>query len=130
MTAHMIHKLLQPQISAVLALIVYGSWAAFSNVSYGYNTVLIAFLIQGGYAFVSTLALGVAVIHTFRRLGSSRAARIGSFLLGFTVLCTVPAGLHVLAGTPNIVQSILPGLIWGTGYLVLLLRTQCPVVAS
>jgi hypothetical protein len=105
----------------MLACLIYGSWAAFSNFEFGMVAAAKAFSIQGLFAFVATLSLGLLAKTLYWKWGKNVSALIASFLVCFTIICTVPTCLHWFAGTPNITQSILPGLVWGSFYLAAIL---------
>jgi hypothetical protein len=99
----------------------YGTWAAFVNFDYGKLASVKAFFIQGIFAFIATLNLGLFAKTLYSRLGRNRLAVIASFICCSALLCTIPTSLHWFAGTPNIFQSVLPGLLWGTLYLAMIL---------
>lgn len=119
----MLKFLLQPLVSALLACLIYGVWAAYVNLTFGPDVALKAALIQGGFAFFATLSLGLLAKIIYVRCGANRIAVVISFSLCFGVMFIVPFSLHYVLGTPNIIQSMIPGLIWGSGYIGLLIRT-------
>ena len=112
-------SLLTPYLAPYVALLAYGGWAAFSNMAFGMKPMLLAFLVQGSFAFVSTWLLTKLVIALLKQ---QSGRRMPVFLLCSFLLAAIPASLHALAGTPNIFQAMLPGLILGNGYLWLLLQ--------
>jgi hypothetical protein len=119
-----IAKLLKPIPSSIIALIVYGGWAAFTNLSHGTLIATKAFLVQGIFALLATLGLSLLARRLYDQLGKNYSALTAAFCSCFLIIATVPALLHTWVGTPNIIQSILPGLIWGTLYLTATL-VQC-----
>jgi len=114
----LIRYLLHPVSTAILALLAYGSWAAFSNIDFGLITALKAFGVQGLFAFTTTLGLSLLAARLYRSFGANYTAILFSFLLCFILIGTVPPVLHWLISTPNIFKSILPGLIWGSIYIL------------
>lgn len=101
-----------------LAALAYGGWAAFSNWEYGeLNIWLTAGLVQGTFAFVATLLLTRLVLF-LRSWREGRLSAVAVFCCCSTVLLAVPTLLQWLAGTPDIIQSILPGAIIGHLYLL------------
>ncbi|EAR08720.1 hypothetical protein [Reinekea blandensis] len=115
--------LLKPHVSALFAFIGYGSWAALSNSSFGWSTSMVALMIQGSFAFTSTLLLGRFTLQLSHRLGTSRRAQTTVWLISLTLLVSIPLSLHLLAGTPNTLRTMLPGLLIGNLYVFGLLRT-------
>ena len=99
-------------------MLVYGGWAIFANFEHGRSAWLMAGIIQGIYAFGSTLAITVVAYWAYIRIGSGIQGILCSFGLSFLVMLSIPVSIHTVAGTPDILQTILPGLIWGSGYLI------------
>ncbi len=123
----MITKILSTPLSAsIAACIGYGIWSAFCNWSHGIKTAISAFLVQGSFAFTSTLLLSVLAITLMRKLSDARFTKSLTFLICYIFIATIPASLHWLAGTPEIFASILPGLIIGSAYLTFLLKQHQP----
>lgn len=96
----------------------YGTWAAWSNNEFGVVTCIKAFAAQGSFAFVATLSLTLIAASLYKKLGQSGFAIAFAFGCCFLISVTVPASIHWLIGTPRILQSMLPGLIWGSAYLM------------
>ncbi|MBU2863239.1 hypothetical protein KO489_05245 [Reinekea forsetii] len=115
-------NLLHPHWAACIALLGYGSWAALANSNYGLKVSLLAFSIQGSFAFVSTLFSGLVAIYIFQKLPFKPLKYAASLLITMTCLCAIPFILHRVAQTPNIFASMLPGIVIGTLYLSLLLK--------
>jgi hypothetical protein len=106
-----------------LAAAVYGAWAGFSNWSApSASAWIIAAIVQGTFAFVSTLLLTKMVVFLLQ-WKTSTLAWWQVYLLCSAVLLFVPSFLHFIAGTPHIIHSILPGAVIGhvyLGYLIFL----------
>lgn len=100
------------------AALAYGGWAAFSNWEYGDLYIwLTAGLVQGTFAFVATLLLTRLVLF-LRGWREGRLNGLTVFLCCSSILLVVPALSQWFAGTPNILQSILPGAVIGHLYLL------------
>lgn len=120
----MIAILLKPVNAAMLACIVYGGWAAFANSDFGSWVSLKAFCAQGGYAFIATLFVGSAATALYSKFGETPVAVALSFVSCLFVMLAFPWLLHRLVGTPNILTAMLPGLLWGSAYLLAALWTH------
>ncbi|WP_143698145.1 hypothetical protein [Vibrio sp. qd031] len=116
----MIKKLLQPIPSAGLAALGYGGWAFWVQDSQTFTESLSAAMVQGSFAFLSTLFLGQVARWLFLRFQSKLVVFICCSLL----LCTVPSLLHTINHSQQILFAILPGLIVGHLYLCSLLWFQ------
>lgn len=104
-----------------LAAAVFGGWAAFVNLGHGGGVAARAGLGQGGYALVATwLVTGTAV--SVLRLGGGGWRGAGlAFPAAFSVMVTLPLAVHLSLGTPEIAAAMTPGLLWGSGYVIVLL---------
>lgn len=96
------------------AALFYGGWATYCNWAYDMKVALTAGLVQGGFAFTSTLILTSLVLYLLKR---NNATFTRVFAQSSFPLVTIPALLHFLAGTPNILAAMLPGLVVGHIYL-------------
>lgn len=119
-----IQTLLKPRIAAILAFLAYGTWAAICNLSYGLSSAAQAFAVQGSYALLSTLLLGTLACALLSFFGKSALAALLSFAGCLLFMVLIPWALHSLAGTPEILLSMIPGLIWGSLYLTVLLWSE------
>lgn len=110
-----------------IAGLAYGGWSAFSNWEHGMQAALLAFLVQGAFAFTSTYVLGRIVAKTADKCAAIQNAVMqlfAVFMVGSTFLWATPTVLHLIAGTPNILMAMLPGLIVGHIYLFVITRNQ------
>lgn len=103
--------------TALLAAFIYGTWAGFANMEYGTMIWLKAAIIQGGYAFISTLSITHIAKFVFLRFKCGISGILTGFTASFIVMVAIPFAVHTLAGTPDLWQTILPGIIWGSIYL-------------
>ena len=108
-------------LNSFAAMLIYGSWAVYANFEHGAQAWKMAGAIQGVYAFFSTLSVTVVAQWVYTKCGRGWLGIVVGFLVSFVVMLTIPIAVHNLAGTPDILQTILPGLIWGSGYLILFL---------
>ena len=108
--------------TALLALLIYGGWAAFVNSDHGTEMAIRAGLGQGVYAFFSTWLVTGTARKVLVNLGHNRLSYIVSFLASFCVMLTFPLIIHSLIGTIDILEAILPGLIWGSFYIVVVIK--------
>ena len=111
-------------LSALAAMFVYGGWAAYANFEYGRDVWLVSATVQGVYAFISTLTVTVCAQWVYMKCGRGARGIVVGFGISFILMLSIPVGVHSLVGTPNIVQTILPGLIWGALYLLGYLALQ------
>lgn len=53
----------------------------------------------------------------FSFAGSGAQAVLLSFVASFLVMISIPLTIHHALGTPEILNAILPGILWGSGYI-------------
>ncbi|TXR53931.1 hypothetical protein [Reinekea thalattae] len=109
-------------VAAIAAFIVYGGWAAYANYEFGTQYALRALFGQGGFAFSATLLLTLLAEYLYIAFGKNKQALAKAFSICVMISATLPATIHWLIGTPNILLSITPGFIFGSVYLFLYLR--------
>lgn len=109
-------------LAPALAFLIYGAWAAFVNSEYGAEVYLKAGLGQGMYALFATWIITALTQTTFIKAGADGRAVVLAFLAGFAVMLAIPLSVHSLLQTPDVLQAITPGLIWGSGYLLVVLK--------
>ena len=100
-------------LAACLALLVYGSWAAFVNAEHGAHMAWRAGLGQGLYDFASTWMVTAMAREALRRLGTSLGGVALSFVLSFAVMLCFPLLIHAVLGTIDVWEAIAPGLVVG-----------------
>lgn len=110
----------------------YGAWAFYVNMGHGYIMGVKAAVTQGGYSFVVTLLLALLIERLFVRF---KSMSLGDYWVGMTaiaLLAVVSWGVNTLAGTPEIVWTILPGLtvsaIYTSVYIMTLRKLADKVV--
>lgn len=104
-------------LNATAALLGYGAWAIYANFEHGREAWLMAGIVQGVYAFISTLSITAVAKWIYMKSGYGKLGIAAGFTASFIVMLAIPIGVHTVAGTPDILETILPGLIWGTVYL-------------
>lgn len=104
-------------LNASAAFVLYGGWAIYANFEHGQKAGLIAGAVQGVYAFVSTLSVTLVALNIYQRSHGGKLGIIAGFSVGFLVMLIIPWVVHSAAGTPNKLQTVLPGIIWGSLYL-------------
>lgn len=110
-------------ISASAAAVGYGGWAVYANSDHSMNMAISAGVIQGTYAFLSTILITIVAQKAYEKTKCGMRGICVGFLISFIVMLAIPLSIHNYFGTPNIWQTITPGLIWGSIYLITFLIT-------
>ncbi|MFT6200993.1 MAG: hypothetical protein ACJATV_001650 [Granulosicoccus sp.] len=123
MPAWLRNKTLRLWVPPIVGFLFYGAWAFFINFSHGFEHAITAGFTQGGYSFTITLVLALVVEFLFQRLGTFPAIlpwrNVWVFIAGFSLLLFTSVGLNVLTGTPEILWTVLPGLMISSVYTVI-----------
>lgn len=109
-------RLFVPPISGFL---FYGSWAVWVNHSHGWGDAITAGLTQGSYSFSITLVLAIVVEYLFQHLAHIPLRSLWVFLVAALLLATTSFGVNYLTGTPEIIWTVLPGLMVSLTYTVI-----------
>ena len=104
-------------LSSVAAFLGYGGWAVFANYAVSPMAAWRAGFAQGTYAFGSTLFLTVAIRKVFNAAGKGVRGKWIGFTTGMVVIISLPATLNIIAQTPNVIKTILPGIVIGSVYV-------------
>ena len=129
------NKKVRVWVPPIAGFLFYGGWAllansgllsellpkemlinAAGNTEGGREAALLAGLTQGSYSFTVTLILALIVEWLFQRLSGWPLRSIWVFCVAFVVLVSTSAGVNIIAGTPNVVLTILPGLVVSSLY--------------
>lgn len=105
--------------SACSALLGYGVWAYLVNASHSVVAGLKAACVQGGYSFVLTLCLTMLIewLHMrFRSWLGPGVSLLLTVLLTCALLFSSSWWINVLAGTPEVLATVLPGYVIGGMY--------------
>lgn len=103
---------------AMAAAAGYGGWAVYANFEHGTQAWMMAGVIQASYAFISTLCITHVARWTYLKYQCGIKGVCAGFGMSFLVMLAIPLSVHNFFGTPDIFQTILPGLIWGSVYLL------------
>ena len=107
--------LLRSALAGVAGFLVYGGWAWWVNRDYG-DAGIRAGLVQGSYSFLLTLGSTLMMEWVYRQLRNTAWPVVTTTMLTAVVLFATAYGIHLVAGTPMILPTILPGFIFGTLY--------------
>jgi hypothetical protein len=105
--------------SAIAAALLYGAWAFVVNTGHGVPRALRAGLTQALLSFVQTLLMTLLMETLFRL---PRRPWVGGVLAAsgaLVVASTVSVTVHVVAGTPELLQTVAPVLSLGALFFVL-----------
>ena len=108
-------------IAPLLAAVIFGGWAAYVNSDYGMAVLVRSGLGQGTYALFSTWIVNKTVAGLLTFLKGNSARMIMSFVGSFLVMISIPIAVHHIIRTPEVVNAILPGALWGSGYILAIL---------
>ena len=115
---------------AIAAAVGYGGWAISANYEHGTHAWTMAGIVQASYAFFSTFAITYVARSVYVKYDCGIKGVLTGFGMSFLVMLAIPLTVHNIVGTPDIWQTILPGLIWGSiylmGFLISLNRAQKP----
>jgi len=103
-------------LSAFAAFVGYGAWAFYANHAYISAVSIKAALTQGSYSFVLTLSMSSFMEFLHQALGKARIRLPLTILITSLFLYTTSWGINKLLRTPEILMTILPGMIIGTLY--------------
>jgi len=112
------------RLAPVFAFSGYGIWAATVNYYAGSNNFIMAGIIQGTYAFLSTLLLKLSVLKIHAIFKSKNRVKLMTYLVSFILMLSIPITIHLNSGTQEIFYSILPGVIIGSLYLFMIVRFE------
>ena len=103
-------------VPALLALLIYGSWAFYVNWSHGVSYAVSAFVAQGIASFATTLLLTRLIEFLYHRFPNrvSKAALTPVASIGVIGLALY--AIHALSRTPDILLTITPSMLIGFAY--------------
>jgi len=105
------------RFAPLLAAVVFGGWAAFVNSEYGLFVSARSGLGQAIYALFSTWIVTITAANVFSRFGGGAQGFLAGFAASFLAMISIPLTIHHALGTPEIFNAILPGILWGSGYI-------------
>lgn len=96
------------------AFLLFGGWALIANRAHPLSAMARAALTQGVLSFTST-AFSVLLLELLYALGRTPGRKLLLAVTGTpAIVFSTMIGVHALAGTPNIVITLLPSFISGT----------------
>ncbi len=105
-------------LAATVAFTFYGAWAWWANRMHDPPARQLAALTQGAYSAAVTLAL-TSLVELLYRGRLSRRLRLARCIAGSVFLLVVSSiGIHLLAGTAELLLTVLPSWIFGSTYAV------------
>ena len=108
-------------LNSILAGLGYGAWAIYANYEHGMDAWLMAGILQGLSSFSITLGLTIIATRLYHYFGRRVKGIALSWCVSAMLLAIIPYSIHKSAGTPDILQTIAPGLMIGSCYLILYL---------
>ena len=99
-------------IAALFAL-SFGSWALIANLAHGLPRGLEAALVQACMSFSMSFLIVEGMHALERALGTSPWARVVTAFVPGLVADAMIATAHLCAGTPEILRTMLPGVVIG-----------------
>lgn len=103
-------------VAALMGFVFYGGWAYFVQMGYGFNIALKAFLTQGFISFGITLLLTHFMEIVFNCFGSKGLAFWFTAMSSSLAVVIISVTIHILAGTPEVLMTILPGSLLSVAY--------------
>ena len=100
-------------VLAALAFVVYGGWAAWANHAQGAGAAWRALGVQGLSSATKTILLGGVIERLRRPFGATVSAQIAASLIATLAAGVFHVCLHLLAGTPEIVRTVVPSIAAG-----------------
>jgi len=113
---HTFVRLLAPPF---IGFLFYGGWAFWVNYGAGQTLAFKAAFTQGGYSFIITLVLALLIEWLFSRFKKWPFHLFFIGLITCSFLYVTSWSLNYLAGTPNILLTILPGAAVSTVYTII-----------
>jgi len=104
-------------LAPLFAAIVFGNWAAYVNSEYGLLVSVRSGLGQGVYALFATWIVTRTAASAFSFGGGGAHGFATGFVASFLLMISLPLTIHHVLGTPEVLGAILPGVLWGSGYI-------------
>lgn len=105
-------------VAASIAFAFYAAWGAWANRAYGSASMVLAGLTQGGYSAVVTLAMTSVIEWLFAGDGGIRVRQMRCVAVSVAALVVSSVLVHLIAGTAEVVLTVLPSWVFGTAYTV------------
>lgn len=104
---------LRMAITVIAAVAVYGTWAFVANRGHGALVAARAGLTQGASSGFTTLVIGSIVEALRSALPPGRRRALVATSISASITACIHLGVHLVAGTPEILRTILPSVILG-----------------
>lgn len=117
-------------IPPIAGFLFYGTWAFFVNSEHGWMPACKAALTQGSYSFIVTLILALMIEWLFVKLSGVKGRSLWVLLFAVLMLAITSSTLNLVTGTPNILWTILPGLLVSSVYSVIYIATLNRIEAT
>jgi predicted neutral ceramidase superfamily lipid hydrolase len=114
------------KLAPLFAFLGYGGWALWVNYYAGAENYFKSSIVQGSYAFISTLLTRLVVL----KIQKTTHNKLLTFVYCFGLMALIPSSIHYFIHTKEILYSILPGLIIGSFYIVLILKFEANYLSS
>ncbi|WP_101756893.1 hypothetical protein [Oceanicoccus sp. KOV_DT_Chl] len=98
-------------VYSLIAATGYGSWAFYANQGTGQS--LQAFITQGALSFISTLFFLSLILWVVTQRNGKKHQLLTGMAIPNGIVVVILYATHFVAGTPNIVATILPSCIMG-----------------
>jgi len=105
--------LLRSMVMGAGAVLLFGSWAYFANAEHGVGPAIRAAVIQGAASFISTMFMFLLVEWTYARIDRRPLRIVMAGVAAPGSMLSLVALTHVLVGTPDVAQTLLPSCIAG-----------------
>lgn len=109
---------------------VYGGWAYYANSSHGEAVAQMAGLLQGSYSLILTFVTTLLMEQLFSWFASFRFRVAATVAVTGVLLFSIPCIIHRLAGTPEILMTVLPGFLIGMVYTTVYVLGLARLAAS
>ncbi|MEN8795755.1 MAG: hypothetical protein ABF328_03505 [Akkermansiaceae bacterium] len=98
---------------SLLAMVFFIIWGLWVNWEYGFGSRIQVALTQGVVSFVSTLFSAELIVWLGKRMAGKRWAVFWTGAFSWLLFYTLITMAHFLAGTPELLATMLPGMITG-----------------
>ncbi|MEL6948661.1 MAG: hypothetical protein AAGM16_00875 [Pseudomonadota bacterium] len=104
--------------AAAVAFAFYAIWGAWANRSHGFDSMVLAGLTQGIYSALVTLAMTSVIEFLFAGAGAVRTRQFRCVAITVGLLLVSSVLVHVVAGTAELIMTVLPSWVFGTAYVI------------
>lgn len=102
--------------AAAVAFVFYAIWAAWANRMHDTSMIRLAALTQGSYSAAITFVMTSLVELLYRGNASIRLRVIRSVAATVVLLVVSSVGIHLVAGTAEVLVTVLPSWVFGSAY--------------